>query len=117
MSSLKNQWWRVTGVVLLACSGVAACAATPTETAMPLHASTTSLPTRDQALAATVQETLRKTPGLENEEITVNANNGVITLSGWAKHPDQESRARAVASRVPGVNQAYSRIHLWSTGN
>ncbi len=116
MKILKNHWGHVTGVVLLAFSGVSACAGTPTETPMPMHASD-SIPTRDQALAATVLETLRKTPDLENEEITVNANNGVITLGGWAKHPDQESRARAVASRVPGVSQAYSRIHLWSTSN
>lgn len=116
MTSLKNHWGHVTGMVLLVLMGMPAWAGTPTETAMPMQASS-SLPTRDQTLAATVLETLRKTPELENEEITVNANNGVITLGGWTQHPDQESRARAVASRVPGVSRAYSRIHLWSTSN
>lgn len=116
MNSLKKRWALRAGAVLIAFAGISACAGVPTETIAPMGTTGVTRPD-DRALASTVLDALRKTPGLESEEIVVTAHNGVITLGGWAHHPDQESHARAVASRVPGVAQAYSRIHLWSTSN
>ncbi len=85
-------------------------------TGAPMGASGITNP-NDKALAATVSNTLQQYPDLQNEEIVVAVNNGIVTLRGWVEHPDQEAHARALASRVPGVAQAYSRIHLWSTSN
>ena len=46
--------------------------------------------------------------------ITVTANGSDVTVRGWAKGPLEESKARYVASTVPGVTNAYSTVRTYS---
>ncbi|WP_041376471.1 BON domain-containing protein [Polaromonas naphthalenivorans] len=69
----------------------------------------------DPALAAAVTQAIHDALDYKAKDIQVAVNGGVVMLSGWANQPSDESRARAVASRVPGVMRAYSRVHLWSS--
>lgn len=70
----------------------------------------------DVALATTVKSAVVQSLGDQAKDLSVNADHGVITLTGWTQEPQQEALARAVASRVPGVVQAYSTVHTWSSG-
>lgn len=71
----------------------------------------------DVALATSVKSAVVQSLGDQASDMSVNVDNGVVTLTGWAQEPRFEAQARAVASRVPGVTQAYSTVHTWSSGS
>lgn len=71
--------------------------------------------TGDAALAAQVQAVLDHAMGPAAAQLQVQVDHGTVTLSGWTELPRDEAQARALASRVPGVTQAYSRVRSWSS--
>jgi osmotically-inducible protein OsmY len=77
---------------------------------LPAHAATS-----DADLASAVQSTLNSQLGSDAKDLTVSASNGSITIHGWAQGPQEESKARYVASTVPGVSNAYSAVRTFST--
>ena len=79
---------------------------------LPAHAATS-----DADLASSVQSTLTSQLGSDAKDLTVTASNGSITVHGWAQGPQEEAKARYVASTVPGVANAYSDVRTFSTNN
>jgi len=77
---------------------------------LPAHAATS-----DADLASSVQSTLNSQLGSDAKDLTVTASNGSITLHGWAQGPQEEAKARFVASKVTGVTNAYSAVRTLST--
>ena len=77
---------------------------------LPAHAAT-----NDADLAGQVQTALSSKLGSDAKDLTVTADNGSITLHGWAQGPQEEAKARYVASTVPGVANAYSSVRTFST--
>ena len=75
---------------------------------LPAHAAT------DADLASSVQSAISSTMGDDAKNITVTANGSDVTVRGWAKGPLEESKARYVASTVPGVSNAYSTVRTYS---
>ena len=69
----------------------------------------------DADLANAVQSTLTSQLGSDAKDLTVTASNGSVTLHGWAQGPQEESKARYVASTVPGVVNAYSDVRTFSS--
>ena len=76
---------------------------------LPAHAAT-----NDADLASSVQSTLTSQLGSDAKDLTVTANNGSVTLHGWTQGVQEESKARYVASTVPGVVNAYSDVRTFS---
>lgn len=76
---------------------------------LPAHAAT-----NDAALAGAVQSALGTSLGNDAKDLTVSASNGTVTLHGWAQGPQEESKARYVASTVTGVTNAYSNVRTYS---
>ncbi len=77
---------------------------------LPAHAAGT-----DADLATAVQSALSSSLGTDAKNVTVTAEGGNVTLHGWAQGPREESKARYVASKVPGVANAYSTVRTFST--
>jgi osmotically-inducible protein OsmY len=77
---------------------------------LPAHAATS-----DADLASSVQSALSSKLGSDAKDLTVTASNGSITVHGWAQGPQEEAKARYVASTVPGVTNAYSVVRTLST--
>ena len=76
---------------------------------LPAHAAA-----NDADLANAVQTALTNTMGSVAKNITVTVDNGSVTIRGWAKGPREESKARYIASTVPGVTNAYSTVRTYS---
>jgi osmotically-inducible protein OsmY len=83
----------------------------------PFFIANTFAATTDDALAATVHQVLTTQLGKDVKDVTVAASNGTITLSGWTQGSAAESKARYIASTVPGVARAYSKIRMFSTSD
>ncbi len=79
---------------------------------LPAHAASS-----DADLARAVQTALTTELGSDAKDLTVVADNGSITVQGWAYGPQEEAKARYVASTVPGVANAYSAVRTFSTNN
>ncbi|BDT70224.1 hypothetical protein os1_44170 [Comamonadaceae bacterium OS-1] len=77
---------------------------------LPAHAAA-----NDADLASSVQSAISTQLGSDAKDVTVTASNGTVTLHGWAQGPQEESKARYVASTVPGVANAYSNVRTFST--
>lgn len=71
--------------------------------------------TPDEVLADTVQTALTAQLGRAVKDVTVRADNGTVVLHGWTQGPIAEGKARYVASTVPGVARAYSKIRTFSS--
>lgn len=68
---------------------------------------------RDDATIRTdVQSRLDSDYQLNGQDISVNVNDGVVTLAGNANMYDEETHALEVASRVPGVMDLVDDIHV-----
>jgi osmotically-inducible protein OsmY len=77
---------------------------------LPAHAAG-----NDADLAGQVQSVLSSKLGSDAKDLTVTADNGNITVHGWAQGPREEAKARYVASTVPGVANAYSAVRTLSS--
>jgi osmotically-inducible protein OsmY len=65
-------------------------------------------------LAGAVQSALDNSMGDAAKKVTVTAEGSTVTLHGWTQGPREESKARYVASQVPGVVNAYSTVRTFS---
>ncbi len=79
---------------------------------LPAHAAAS-----DADLASSVQSAISTSLGSDAKDLTVTASNGSITVHGWTHGPLEEAKARVVASKVPGVANAYSTVRTFSTDN
>lgn len=114
MKYLNSKFSLLPAALVLSAAGLLGCSALQAGERAPAQVSNASRPD-DTALVSAVSDAIRRELDDKAKDIQVSANNGVVMLSGWADEPSDESRARAVASRVPGVVRAYSRVHLWSS--
>ncbi len=83
----------------------------------PFFVASSTAATTDDALAATVHKLLIAQLGKDVKDVTVAASDGTITLSGWTQGSAAEGKARYLASTVPGVARAYSKIRMFSTSD
>jgi len=109
MKYLNSKFSLLPAALVLSAAGLLGCSALQAGERAPVSATAPG----DPALATAVTQAIRDALDYKAKDIQVAVNGGVVMLSGWADKPSDESRARAVASRVPGVVQAYSRVHLW----
>jgi osmotically-inducible protein OsmY len=74
--------------------------------------SAAELRTANRQLARDVRRALRsaRSQGLRASNVTVRANNGVVTLTGSVPTAEQVDLATNVARRVPGVASVTSRV-------
>ena len=75
---------------------------------LPAHAA------NNADLAGAVQSALDSSMGDAAKKVTVTAEGSTVTLHGWTQGPREESKARYVASKVPGVANAYSTVRTFS---
>jgi osmotically-inducible protein OsmY len=93
--------------VALLC-GVAACASSP-KTAEQEHA--------DQVMAERVEAALSSDKSLFGKHISVQADNGVVHLSGYVWEPSDFEEATSIAEGVPGVVRVVNDLELNRNGN
>jgi hypothetical protein len=75
----------------------------------PGHSQTTPYPT-----PATVQQVLMEKMGDKAKDLTVTVEQGTVSLRGWAHGPREVHQARYLASKLPGVERAYSGgVRTW----
>lgn len=113
MKYLDIKFSYLPAVVVLSVSGLLGCSVMQAGERAPASSSASAV--GDPALATAVTDAIQKSLDDKARDIQVAVNGGVVMLSGWANLPSHESRARAVASRVPGVVNVYSRVRLWSS--
>ncbi|MEO8118099.1 MAG: BON domain-containing protein [Rhodoferax sp.] len=111
MKYLNIKFSPLSAALVLSAAGLLGCSALQAGE----QASASATAPGDPALATAVTQAIHDALDYKAKDIQVAVNGGVVMLSGWADQPSDESRARAVASRVPGVVHAYSRVHLWSS--
>jgi hypothetical protein len=114
MKSPKIKFSFLPAVLVLSVSALSGCTAMQPGEPAPAYASHATAPD-DPALATAVTDAIQTSLDDKARDIQVTVNDGVVLLSGWARQPSHESRARAVASRVPGVVNVYSHVRLWSS--
>jgi osmotically-inducible protein OsmY len=78
---------------------------------LPAHAA------NNADLAGAVQTALDSNLGDAAKKLTVTSEGSNVTLHGWAQGPREESKARYVASQVPGVVNAYSTVRTFSNAS
>ncbi len=67
---------------------------------------------QNQALDADVKEALRKDPATESYQITANANNGIVTLSGSVDSWQEKQLATHVVKGVKGVKDVKNNLNI-----
>ena len=102
MHPIMKRMLSAAAVVVVAC-GAAACASSP-KTQPELAA--------DNATADRVRAAFDADDTLFARHITVRADNGVVTLGGYAWTPEELQAARRDAQRVPGVAKVVDRIEV-----
>ena len=66
--------------------------------------------------AEAVQQALALKMGDKAKDLVVSVEQGSVNLSGWAQGPGEVHQARYLASKVPGVQRAYSSgMRTWVT--
>ena len=84
------------------------------EYAQPAPATTTAAPapapTADVALSEKVREALVTERGINARDLQVNAQNGVVTLSGKVEEKSDQERMMLVAMSVDGVRSVVSNL-------
>jgi osmotically-inducible protein OsmY len=63
---------------------------------------------------AAVLDELIADPALHADDISAKADDGAVTLAGFAATPAERDRARAIALEVPGVRRVDNDIAVWS---
>jgi osmotically-inducible protein OsmY len=94
--------------VALLC-GVAACASGPRKTDAQRQA--------DKATAERVETALNADKALYAKHISVQADNGVVHLSGYVWDPSDLDVAVLIAEGVPGVARVVNELELNRNGN
>ncbi len=83
---------------------------TTTTTTGPTTDTTYAHPVDDVTLANRVTSTLSNTPGVDSNLITVQADDGVVTLSGNVPTAAMVSTAVATTQNVAGVRSVHSNL-------
>ena len=80
------------------------------EYAQPSPATTAATPAADVALSEKVREALVTERGINARDLQVNAQNGVVTLSGKVEEKSDQERMMLVAMSVDGVRSVVSNL-------
>ena len=86
----------------------AASTATPSSTAAT--GATSANAVSDTMVTGKVKAAIASDNGLKDNDISVKTENGVVTLSGSVKSPDQVTLATALAQRQEGVSRVESQV-------
>lgn len=95
-------------LVVAALCAVAACASSPPKTDAQKQA--------DRALAERVQTALTSDKHFYGRLITVDADNGVVILTGYVWDPPDLATARTIAEGVDGVTGVVNNLELQRNG-
>jgi osmotically-inducible protein OsmY len=68
----------------------------------------------DELVTTTIQGRFFSTPGIKDRDIEVDADNGVVTLSGTAQNEQMKQQAVQIARSVEGVKEVHDRIEVVS---
>lgn len=71
----------------------------------------------DEALASTIEESLRSRWGTAVDEVAVTVSEGAVTLRGEVDHLDDIDGMAAVAAGCPGVGDVHNVLRLSLTGS
>ena len=71
----------------------------------------------DATITANVKSALIKAPNVDALAIDVDTFNGVVTLSGKVKTPDEANRARDLAHGIEGVKDVKTTLQFQPAGN
>ncbi|MGN6453908.1 MAG: BON domain-containing protein [Steroidobacteraceae bacterium] len=96
-------------VAVAVLSGVAACASGSPKTDAQVHA--------DQVMAERVEAALMADRSLFAKHISVQADSGVVHLSGYVWESTDFEEATYIASSVPGVVRVVNDLELNRNGN
>lgn len=107
MSPMMNRIVSAAAVVLLC--GVAACASAPPRTEAQRQT--------DKETAERVETALNAEKALYAKHIFVQADAGVVHLTGYVWDPSDFQLALAIAENVPGVTRVVSDLELNRNGN
>ena len=88
---------------------VAACASGPQKTAAQAQT--------DKEIAERVETALSADKALYAKHISVGADNGVVSLTGYVWDPSDFQLAMAIAEGVPGVTRVENDLELNRNGN
>ncbi len=71
----------------------------------------------DRALAGKVQSAMMGAAPFHDPltDLTIRADQGRVSMTGWVAHADHEALARSIASRVDGVLSVSTTVRSWST--
>ena len=97
------------GVLVAVLCGVAACVSGPPRTDAQRQA--------DKAMADRVEAALNADRSLYAKHISVDANNGVVRLTGYVWETPDFEEAVYVASNVPGVTKVVNELELNRNGD
>ena len=81
-----------------------------------LPARTSAERAADEQLAGQVEDALLRDPDIYARHIDVDAERGVVHLSGYVWSANEVYEARRVAATVPGVTQVVSQLELMVGG-
>jgi len=70
----------------------------------------------DSQISSQVQEKFKGDSGLQDKAITVQAENGVVTLSGVVENDTQRTAAARYASSISGIKQVVNNLEVASNG-
>ncbi|RAR53337.1 BON domain-containing protein [Paraburkholderia unamae] len=114
----KAMGWVVAGAVMLAVACQVSAQPSPGSdsgvAASGAESNIKATKAANRKLRRDVLRALAKTPGLNNERISVRANGGAVTLSGSVPVADQIQKAGDAARQVSGVSSLSNRITLRS---
>lgn len=102
MYPIIHRYSRAAAVAVTMC-GIAACATNP---------KTAEQRADDRNLVERVEAQFTADPTLYSRHITVRADNGVVTLSGYAWTPEELMAAADDAQRVSGVTKVVNNIEV-----
>jgi hypothetical protein len=69
----------------------------------------------DAQLAGNVQAKISADPGVQSRQITVQSNNGIVTLSGYTNTDAERATAAADAAQVSGVKTVVNNLQVQSS--
>lgn len=101
----------------LAMAAMGAAFAAGDQDASPASGSTSvGAAVTDATITANIKSKLHGTSSLDNADINVNTNNGVVTLSGSVPDEQAKSRAEQIARSVDGVSKVEGRLKVSGGG-
>lgn len=94
----------------------AACTLAAASACSTAPAKTSEQAENDRETAAAVQQALRSNKGIYTQHVIVQADNGVVHLSGYVWSDYDQFEAERTAESVPGVNKVVDEMELEREG-